>query len=631
MERDTGIPAELTQQLIDALAGADHLGSLLKIDAAVDEALANCELFLNRSERAQGDPYSEDRKDRRLSTGVEEAKATMLSRLELFLHAHSHGEDLGLKLKGEQLAAGVRFVRLLQEGVYDLVVANPPYQGTSKMVDSKYIEKQYPLGKADLYAAFLLRGLQLVRSGGVSAMLTMRNWLFIHDYRKLRPQLLKSYALTMLGDFDRGAFEDVPDEVVSVAVSVFGRHTSQTGSVAMLPTPRRDRSRDSQRTQRKRAATLVHVDRHKFDPGSLKVVPEWPLVHWWDARFLANYASVKTIGAISPARQGMATANNTRFLRRPWEVDRKSVFLRRLHDPGVSSPRSKWTPYIKGAAGRLWVEPVDDLVLWHPHALAIKLFERNGKQASRPQNDQFYFKPGVAFTKIGAEFSARAYRYRSVFDVAGSSVFMSNTALVVSLMNSSLGRSILESLNPTVNFQVGDVNRLPLFPIPMAEKIFCEVERAFTDHESHREASVEFECPGPSPWRHAQDWAQLAVDRPEGDPLPPCAEELDPEPPMDHVSFAVGVALGRFGANGEGILDSVNDLPTALPSGICFLDGSLEKSAASDSLGHGAADLLHAKWTEHGPAVAPDTGLRSWLRRKFFGDVHKSMYEKGLD
>ena len=94
----------------------------------MDKALANCELFLNRSERAQGDPPSEDRKDRRLSTGVEEAKATMLSRLELFLHAHSHGDDLGLKLKGEQLAAGVRFVRSLKEGAYDLVVANPPYQ-----------------------------------------------------------------------------------------------------------------------------------------------------------------------------------------------------------------------------------------------------------------------------------------------------------------------------------------------------------------------------------------------------------------------------------------------------------------------------------------------------------------------
>ena len=110
--------------------------------------------------------------------GRAEAKATLLDRLEGFLAHHTSGDDLGLRLRGEQLAAGVRFVRLTREGTYDLVVANPPYQGTSKMADTKYVTKTYPLGKADLYAAFLLRGLELVREGGVSAMLTMRDWMF---------------------------------------------------------------------------------------------------------------------------------------------------------------------------------------------------------------------------------------------------------------------------------------------------------------------------------------------------------------------------------------------------------------------------------------------------------------------
>jgi hypothetical protein len=58
------------------------------------------------------------------------------------------------------------------------------------MADAKYIEKAYPLGKADLYAAFLLRGLELVREGGVSSMLTMRNWMFIKQYAGLRKHLL---------------------------------------------------------------------------------------------------------------------------------------------------------------------------------------------------------------------------------------------------------------------------------------------------------------------------------------------------------------------------------------------------------------------------------------------------------
>lgn len=110
-----------------------------------------------------------------MSVEKEEARATVLDLLEAFLDRHTSGDDLGLRLHGEQLAVGVRFVRIVREDTYDLIAANPPYQGTSKMADPSYVDMYYPLGKADLYAAFLLRGLELVRTGGVSAMLTMRN------------------------------------------------------------------------------------------------------------------------------------------------------------------------------------------------------------------------------------------------------------------------------------------------------------------------------------------------------------------------------------------------------------------------------------------------------------------------
>ncbi|MBW4505594.1 MAG: hypothetical protein KME64_03660 [Scytonematopsis contorta HA4267-MV1] len=43
---------------------------------------------------------------------------------------------MGLRLRGEQLAAGIRFIRLIRENTYDLVIGNPPYQGTSKMADA---------------------------------------------------------------------------------------------------------------------------------------------------------------------------------------------------------------------------------------------------------------------------------------------------------------------------------------------------------------------------------------------------------------------------------------------------------------------------------------------------------------
>ncbi len=627
VERETGIPAELTDRLLDALAGADHLGSLLKIDAALDRAIQEMAGQFGPAVPVQGDLIGGfPSQQQRLTISADAAKAALVARLELFLRAHSHGDDLGLKLKGEQLAAGVRFVRMLKEGAYDLVVANPPYQGTSKMADSRYIEKQYPLGKADLYAAFLLRGLQLVRSGGVSAMLTRRNWMFIKQYSDLRGDLLERFSLRALGDFDRGAFEDVPDEVVSVAASVFGRMTSQAGSVAVLPTPREDRSRDSERTQRKRAATLCHVGLHEFNSEALKIVPEWPLVYWWDSE-LELYRKYTLLGAVSPARATQGLYNNTRFIRRSHEVRRGQIRVAADRDEIAT----RWVPLTNGADGAAWVETLRLVANWGAGGMEPKSYMsvRTRTDAYRYANEQFFFHPhGVAFASLGAGFSARMSRFAGIFANMGRSVFSEEPDLILCLLNCSTAKALMQDLNPSVHFEAGDVNRLPVIPIDGAAAVTRIVEAAVASHESHREPSIEFKSPGPTPWRHAQGWAQLAVDRPEGAPLPPYTEELDPEHPTDHVSFALGVALGRFGANGEGILDPARaDISAALSAGICFLDGSLEMSTSGDSLSYSAAELLHAKWAEHGPAVDPATDLRSWLRLKFFGDVHKGVYE----
>jgi hypothetical protein len=482
-------------------------------------------------------------------------------------------------------------------------------------------------------------------------MLTMRNWMFIKQYAGLREHLLSTFDLRALGDLAVGAFDEVPNDVLSVVVSVFHRVPPRSDvSVAQQPTPPSDLSYDRQRTARKRAATLAHVGRHEFDPAALKVVPEWPLVYWWDNSLVELFESTPSISTEAHVAKGLCTGDDVRLTARPWEP----------------ASMREWSFLIKGGKGRAWIEPAVDIVRWSSGGLTFALMEEVGR-GTRFQGRERYFHRGVAFSMIGNSFAARAHRFSSVFGDMGASVFTSDIPAALCAMNTSRSREILVSLNPGMHFQVGDVSRLPLCRDRSAARIVRLLELVFVAHESHREPSVEFRAPGPSPWRHAQAWAQTAVDRPEGAPLPEYVEELDPEPASDHVSFALGVALGRFGANGEGILDpktgwpvpvptptflgeeddanakaappneppspdeGANLLVHALPHGLLFLDRTLDDADLRDGLGHPAANGLHEAWATYGPSHASQwttrSSLRDFLALDFFKDVHKGMYE----
>jgi hypothetical protein len=350
VERETGIPAELTDTVIHALEGADHLGSLLKVDTAVEEAIDKHEAALGRQEPKQyslleQEPDEPPIREARVSRDL--AKAGILERLEDFLARHTGGDDLGLRLRGEQLAAGVRFVRMIRQGTYDLVVGNPPYQGTSKMADAEYVRRHYSRAKADLYAAFLERGLQLARDGGASALLTMQSWMFTKQYVDLRTWLLETYDLRALGDFAIGAFDEVANDRLSVVVSAFRKaKRAADRSVAVQPTPVGDRSYDRERTKRKRAAVACQVGRYTFYEQSLQVVPEWPVVYWWSEFELSLYEQFPTFSEFGGALQGISTANNSRFLRFPWEIRKEDLLL--VERPvKKSTVRYPWVPYIK--------------------------------------------------------------------------------------------------------------------------------------------------------------------------------------------------------------------------------------------------------------------------------------------
>ena len=611
LKREVGIPEALTNMLLTALAGVDYLGSLLKVEDAVKDALRDVDLEFERS-HGQGDIFA-GFPAQQVKLSIGEARATILDRLERFLAKHSTSEDLGLRLDGEQLAAGVRFVRIARARTFDVVVGNPPYHGTGKLEEAGYFVSEYAAGRADLFACFYMRGLELVRPNGLCAFITLSNWMTLGVYRDLRT-LVREHGLVGLADLGKAAFT-TGGTLISTTCAVLERDGGRSSSVALRPHSPNEIVRDDGQAARTEAGLILQRGRHDFNARSFAVIEGEPLLYGWSNDFLSRYAKAAKLGDTAPARKGLCTGDDSRFTRFWWEVSPKSLPILRCSQDGTPAS-GRWAPHIRGGKGRVWLEPLVDVIRYEAAGLEVRVFDQVSAGAAI-RNPGFYFLPGVAFSMIGSAFSARMHRYRSVFGNKGSSVFTTETAQVACLMNSADSRFVLESLNPGIGFEVGDVNRLPVFPFEAANAVYAALDQAFTEHEAAREASVEFVRPGRSAWCSAQAWAQTAVDQQPGAPLPAYVPTYQAARASEFVSFELGVALGRFG--GEGGADDSPRL--SLPNGTLFVT-----CESSSDLDHPACLSIVAAWKKHRAGIGTENELGTWLRKSFF-ECHKKTYE----
>jgi hypothetical protein len=106
-------------------------------------------------------------------------------------------------------ALGVAKAADLLAGTYTLVATNVPYLGRGKQdeVLREYLERQYPLGKADLATAVVLRCLEFCDKGGTTALVTPQSWLFLGTYSKLRELLLGNRTWNLVARLGAKAFQ----------------------------------------------------------------------------------------------------------------------------------------------------------------------------------------------------------------------------------------------------------------------------------------------------------------------------------------------------------------------------------------------------------------------------------------
>jgi len=117
----------------------------------------------------------------------------------------------------DDAAHGIAFLDALMQR-YDVVLMNPPF-GAASAPSKKYIDKTYPRTKNDVYAAFVERGLELLRPRGYLGAITSRTGFFLSSFQKWREEiLLKETEIIAFADLGAGVLDTAMVETAAYAL-----------------------------------------------------------------------------------------------------------------------------------------------------------------------------------------------------------------------------------------------------------------------------------------------------------------------------------------------------------------------------------------------------------------------------
>lgn len=340
---------------------------------------------------------------------------------------------------------------------YAAVVANPPYMGAKNMSSElkQFVQDHYEAGKADLFAAFILRNRQFIQHGAMLGMITMQSWMFLSSFEALRRKLLDSSSIETMSHLGAGAFDSIGGEVVSTtAFTLKNNSSSGNGTYIRLVDVSGDDNQSKACVDAIKGDTdyLFEVNQHEFAQ-----IPGSPIVYSASSSMLRIFENGVPFEKHIAMREGIHTADNQRFLRCWWGISVSSMSdnassVEQIDEQGC------WVPYCKGG----------DYRKRYGNLTFVIGFDQEHRKSMKQQqgcvwpSQSLWFKEGGTWTAVSSgNLGVRWFPHGCLFDAGGQVLIGENHIEAIADLNTSLYQTIADMTMPTLNYKCGVLKTLP--------------------------------------------------------------------------------------------------------------------------------------------------------------------------
>lgn len=381
----------------------------------------------------------------------------------------------------------ITFLQLLTQK-YDVAVANPPYTDSADFgpelrifVEANY--KQPYKFNSNLYAVFIKRCFELTTENGKIALIHPLTFMYIKTFEDVRKFILDKTHISVFVDY--GLSNLFGTVMVDPAFYVLEKDTSKQESSWFISLDQYTRTPNEKfkkdfclEALDDYIANLPNKHNITLPQEKLKIIEGWPFIYWISDGFREKFKEKAIQNIFNPA-QGAATTDNNRFLRFWWELGMDSISFNYEID------KKRWVLYSKGGPFNKWYGNLWVVLDWN-----------NGGQdlidvGAVLRNSNFYLKEGVTYSASGSK--GASYRYlpsNCIFNTGGSCIFaerdFKNVPYLTAFLNSPVASYIIDCLNPTVNTQVGDIQRVPfVLPQKTLESSVSTLSKQNIEYKKH--------------------------------------------------------------------------------------------------------------------------------------------------
>lgn len=341
---------------------------------------------------------------------------------------------------------------------YDVVCTNPPYMGSRNMNAKlkNFLSMNFKDVHHDLFSVFVVRNFSYVKQYGHLGYMTPFVWMFISSYEKLRKIIIKSKSITSLVQLEYSGFEEATVPICTFTIR--NAYIPAKGEYIRLSD---FRGAELQPIKTLEAAQNRNVPyRYSVSPHNFEKIPGMPIAYWVSDKIIDCFRKGRPLGEIAEPKQGLATADNDRFLRLWHEVAINKIGFGYTDSQKAAESKLKWFPYNKGGEYRKWYGNNEYVINWENDGFELRNYE-----PAVLRNTSYYFQKSITWSFVSSSYFGVRYSDPGfIFDVGGSSVFPSEEyhLFLTGFLCSKISTVLMKVLNPTLNFQVGNVASLPV-------------------------------------------------------------------------------------------------------------------------------------------------------------------------